>query len=405
MTTSLIKVRMLSTVSDYLHLSQHNKLYKELQHILTHNIIQGNTLVMQSQGDYPLSFMAWSFSDQGEIESQEVVFDGQPIDKLSFDVVIGNPPYQVPCSTPGGRSQSIYLLFLSQAMQLRPRYISMIIPARWLTEGRLTAKFRTEMLSSGKLKDLIIYPDSKEVFPDVSIRGGVVYFLWERDRSGKTNVTLIQGNEQLGPINRALNALDIFVVDFKNEEIIHYLLSKKEESIVSLSIGYRSFRLYSNFSGWSPDNTEGDVALHFWSKGKRKVGYLNRGTIQSNVHAIEKWKVLIPRAGSGGQQIPDPAIGKPIVASPGSVCTDTYIPFIFDNEQEALSFQSYSHTKFFRFIVSVRKATQQVFLDRYNWVPMQSWDRVWTDEELYVKYQLTQDQIDRIERKIKSMNV
>jgi site-specific DNA-methyltransferase (adenine-specific) len=129
-----------------------------------------------------------------------------------------------------------------------------------------------------------------------------------------------------------------------------------------------------------------------------------RAKITKNAHLIDSWKVLTPKAGSdGGQKIPDVVLGKPLIVAPGSVCTQTFIAFWVASEAEAKSLQSYYSTRFFRFLVSLRKITQDALRGTYIWVPHQTWDRMWTDRLLYSKYGLTQSEIDYIEDVIKPM--
>ncbi len=133
---------------------------------------------------------------------------------------------------------------------------------------------------------------------------------------------------------------------------------------------------------------------------------MSRDEIRKNEHLIDSWKVLTPKAGSdGGQKIPDVVLGKPLVVSPASVCTQTFISFWVSSEAEAASLQTYYCTKFFRFLVSLRKITQDALRGSYTWVPQQKWDCEWTDEALYKKYNLSQNDIDYIEAVIKPMNL
>ncbi len=325
---------------------------------------------------------------------------------MQFDVIIGNPPYQMAGGAGGSSDSSIYHLFVEQAMNLEPRYLSMVTPARWLAGGRGMDEFRSKMLSGRKLKELVDYPVSKDVFPGVEVKGGIAYFLWAGAHSGLTNVTTIRGKETVGPIARALDEFDVFVRDSRAVDILHKVKAKKEASITEILTGDTPFGIATNFDGWHQKEKSGDVALHLVKSGKRLVGYIPRDEVKKNNQLIDFWKVLTPEAGSdGGQKIPDVVLGKPLIAEPESICSQSFLAFWVDSESDAQSLQSYISTKFFRFLVSLRKITQHALRSTYTWVPQQKWDRKWTDELLYKKYNLSQNDIDYIEAVIKPMNL
>ncbi len=325
---------------------------------------------------------------------------------MQFDVIIGNPPYQMTGGAGGSSDSSIYHLFVEQAMRLEPRYLSMVIPSRWLAGGRGMDEFRAEMLSNGKLKELVDFPVSKDVFPGVEVKGGISYFLWEKAHYGHTNVTTIRGDEVIGPVARDLDEFDVFVRDPRAVDILHKVQALTEPSIMDILTGDTPFGIATNFEGYREKAKSGDVALHLVRQGKRLVGYLPRTEVKKNTHLIDSWKILTPKAGSdGGQKIPDVVLGKPLIVTPGSVCTQTFIAFWVSSEAEATSLFSYYGTKLFRFLVSLRKITQDALRGTYAWVPQQSWDRTWTDKALYEKYGLTPAQIDYIEAVIKPMDL
>lgn len=325
---------------------------------------------------------------------------------MQFDVIIGNPPYQMAGGAGGSSDSSIYHLFVEQALNLEPRYVSMVVPSRWMTGGRGMSTFRADMLSSRKLREIVDFPVSKEVFPGVEVKGGICYFLWDRAHNDQSVVTVIRGDERQGPIPRVLDEFDVFVRDPRAVQILHKVLAKSEPSVSDILTGDTPFGIATNFEAFRKEKQAGDVALHLVKKGKRSVGYLARPGLKKNSHLIDSWKVLIPEAGSdGGQRIPDVVLGKPLIAAPVSVCTQSFLAFWVSNEAEARSLNSYIGTKFFRFCVSLRKLTQHALRSTYTWVPMQSWDHPWTDELLYKKYGMTQSEVDYIEAVIKPMKL
>lgn len=346
---------------------------------------------------------AYAFIHTDDIKARINNIFGGP---MQFDVIIGNPPYQMKGGAGGSSDSSIYHLFVEQAMRLEPRYLSMVTPARWLAGGRGMDGFRAEMLSGGKIRELVDYPVSKDVFPGVEVKGGISYFLWDHGHNGVCQVTTIRGREVIGPVARALDEFDVFVRDSRAVDILHKIRTKQEASIIDLLTGDTPFGIATNFDDWRKQPQQGDVALHLVKSGKRLVGYLSREAIKKNTRIIDAWKVLTPEAGSdGGQKIPDVVLGKPLVVVPDSVCTQSFLAFWLSSREEAQSLYSYIATKFFRFLVSLRKITQHALRSTYTWVPQQSWDRQWTDTELYAKYGLTPEEIEYIESVIKPMNL
>tara|TARA_R110002051_G_scaffold31052_3_gene71226 strand:- start:630 stop:2222 length:1593 start_codon:yes stop_codon:yes gene_type:complete len=346
---------------------------------------------------------AYAFIHSSDIKSRLSEMFG---DNMQFDVIIGNPPYQMAGGAGGSSDSSIYHLFVEQALNLEPRYVSMVVPSRWMAGGRGMDTFRADMLSNHKLREIVDFPVSKDVFPGVEVKGGICYFLWDKSHNGQAKVTTFRGKERIGPVARKLDEFDVFVRDPRSVEVLHKVLEKSEPSITEILTGDTPFGIATNFSAFRQTKQPGDIALHLVHKGKRSIGYLDRSGIKKNAHLIDSWKVLVPKAGSdGGQKIPDVVLGKPLIVSPGSICTQTFIAFGLSSDTEATSLQSYYSTKFFRFLVSIRKITQDSLRGTYTWVPTQSWDHPWTDALLYKKYGLTQDQIDYIEAVIKPMNL
>lgn len=322
---------------------------------------------------------------------------------MQFDVVIGNPPYQMKGGAGGTSDSSIYHLFVEQAMRLEPKFLSMVIPSRWLAGGRGMDEFRKEMLGSHKLLSLVDYPVSSEVFPGVEVKGGVCYFLWEASHDGPCEVTVVRGNDQQTSI-RQLDQFDVFVRDPRAVGILQKVVAKSPPGMDVLVSNREPFKLESNFDGFHAKKADEDIALHYIRGGKRSVGYVRRGLITKNAELVKKWKVLVPKAGSdGGQKIPDSVLGKPLLSKPPSACTGSFLAIPAATKGEAESIESYYRTKFFRFMVSLRKITQDAFSHMYAWVPQQTWDRTWTDKELYKKYKLTKEEIEYIESMIRPM--
>lgn len=325
---------------------------------------------------------------------------------MKFDAVVGNPPYQQSSNDDRNTSRDIpiYNFFVLAAEKLNPNYVSMIIPSRWMASGLGLTSFRKEMLEDKQIRKLYDYPISSDVFPSVEIKGGVCYFIWEKDSSDLCEVYTMRNGEIIGPCKRDLAEYDVFVRDSRAVDILHKVLSIKEKSIIDILSVDKEFGWTSNFEGFHHNYTEGLVPLYYNRKGKRLIGWIEREKIKKSRHLIDKWKVLIPEAGSdGGQKIPDPVVGSCMVAPSPSVCTQTYLFLYCDSKMEAENIQSYFKTKFFRFLVSLRKITQHATRSTYTWVPTQDFSKSWTDAELYEKYALTKEEITFIESMIKPM--
>lgn len=326
-------------------------------------------------------------------------------EKMQFDVVIGNPPYQMAGGAGGTSDSSIYHLFVEQAMRLEPKLICMVIPSRWIAGGRGMGSFRKEMLSGGKLRYLIDFPVSKDVFPGVEVKGGVCYFAWDRDYKGLTEFTSIRGEETASPSMRKLDEFDILIRSEIGSNILKKVIASKPTSITQILSPDTPFGISTNSRDFKAFPFDGSAELHYVEKGKRLTGYVSRKSINKNADLIDSWKVLIPEAGSdGGQRIPDPVLGKPLIVGPNSVCSQTYLCFSVGSKDEAECLVSYIESKFFRFLVSLRKITQHALRSTYTWVPIQKLNKQWTDEELFKIYALSKPEQEYVERVIKSVS-
>lgn len=323
---------------------------------------------------------------------------------MQFDVIVGNPPYQLG-SDGGTRDVPIYQHFVEQAKQLEPRYLVMVIPSRWMASGLGLNEFRQSMLGDRRIRELVDYPAANDVFPGVEVKAGVCYFLWDASHAGDCNVTTIRQGEALGPTPRNLGEYDVFVRDSRAVSILHKVLAfaPAEPPINTILARDKEFGWTSNFDEFTDVKRRGDLPLYYIRKMKRGIGYIPRRSVTKSAHLIDKWKVLVPEAYNGGDGIPHPIMGKSLIAPSPSVCTQSFLFFFVDSEAEAKSIQSYYATRFFRFLVSLRKITQHATHSTYAWVPMQKWNRVWSDEVLYKKYGITQKEQEFIESQVRAM--
>lgn len=328
---------------------------------------------------------------------------------MQFDVIIGNPPYQLSGGGGGTNDSPIYHLFVEQAMRLEPRFVSMVIPSRWMAGGRGMDDFRRTMLSNRHVRHLVDYPNSAQVFPGVDLKSGVCYFLWDRDHEGECASTLVRDGQIVGPTIRRLDEYDVLIRDARAATILQKVLAHNEPSFEEVLTGDTPFGLPTNFSDFkSTKPADDEVTVYASSNGGRRSGSIKRALIKKNAHLIDSWKVLAPQAGpgnSGGHILPDMVLGKPSVAEPNSVCTQTWIvagPFETKDQAEVVA--RYLQTSFLRFVVSLRKISQHAMRGVYHWVPQQDWNEEWTDEKLYEKYGITAEEIAFIDSMVRPMN-
>jgi len=349
--------------------------------------------------DHGLENHAYAFIHTDDIKARIAeLFGGD----MQFDVIIGNPPYQMTGASGGTSDASIYHLFVEQAQKLEPRFLSMVIPSRWMAGGRGMDEFRASMLGGHHLRNLVDFPGSKDVFPGVEIKSGVCYFLWDRTYNGKCEVSVTREGKT-SVASRALDEFDVLIRDPRAVEILHRVLGKGEASITKILTRDTPFGIASNFADFHLTKKSGDLPLYYIKTMKRGVGFVGSKKITKNSHLVGTWKVLVPEAYNGGDALPHQIVGKPWIAPSQSVCTQSFLFFWFDSEQAARSLQSYYATRFFRFLVSLRKITQHALHSTYTWVPIQEWDRIWTDEMLYKKYDLTVEEVAFIESQVKPM--
>lgn len=324
---------------------------------------------------------------------------------MQFDVIIGNPPYQL-ASEGGTRDIPIYQLFVEQAKRLEPRYLTMVIPSRWMAGGLGLTEFRQTMLSDTRIRALVDYPNAAEVFPSVGINGGACYFLWDATYDGLCSISTVRAGQTIGPTKRALDEFDVLVRDDRGIDILRKVLNHGEPSVNTILARDKEFGWTSNFDGFHAKERPGDVPLYYIRSMKRSQGFIQRSAVTKSEHLIDTWKLLVPAVGSGRERERsgvDLVLGPPLIAPSPSVCTQSYLFFYLSSRAEAASLESYYRTRFFRFLVSLRKITQHATHSTYRWVPMQSWDRTWTDAALYKQYGITREEQAFIESMIRPM--
>lgn len=359
------------------------------------------------------------FGERKETHAYALIHNINPekLFNMKFDVIIGNPPYQL--STNGSvkaQSTPLYDAFVQEAMKLKPRFLSMIIPSRWMNGGFGLDDFRKKMITDKRIHVIHDFFDATSCFNGVSIPGGVCYFLWERNYDGPCGVYshLENGNMKHSVRYMKEDGLDSFIRDYEAISILKKVRNKKEQSFADIVSQRDPFGLnyYENgkecmFKLYYPNKTENSCRIYHFGWDEHNINYADKKFISTNYDAIHKYKVFISKAnGAASANPPYAVISRPFVAKPNTICNMTYLLVgPFEAESEAINVERYIKTKFFRFLVSLLKNTQNAYKKVYTFVPMQDFSKPWTDEELYKKYGLTEEEIAFIESMIRPMEV
>jgi site-specific DNA-methyltransferase (adenine-specific) len=320
---------------------------------------------------------------------------------MKFDVIIGNPPYQL--SDGGAQASAIplYHKFVQQAKKLSPTFLIMITPSRWFTGGKGLDDFRCEMLKDQRLRVLHDFHDASDCFPGVEIKGGVCYFLWARDSKGLCKVVShFDGNTN--QLERPLleQNMDVFIRYNGAVQIIKKVQQPKEATMDKEVSARKPFDLTTDFKNFKLEPFSDSIKIF----ANRKIGFVAKSLITKNLNWTKKHKVIAPYAVGSGDSKTDKV--NPIYAEPNSCCTETYIILgMFDSEAEARNLISYINTRFFHFLLTQLKNTQHATSKTYSLIPIQDYSQTWTDEKLYAKYGLTQEEVAFIESMIRPMEL
>ncbi len=355
---------------------------------------------------------AYTFIHTDDIKTRIAELFG---DNMQFDVIIGNPPYQLDDGGHGKSAAPIYQLFVDQAKKLEPRYLSLVIPSRWFAGGKGLDDFREAMLSDQRLRSIDDYLSAADVFPGVGLKGGVCYFLWNRDNPGDCCVSTHFKDWPVSTANRSLleQGADVFIRFNEGLSILKKVMaveSEKSDSLLppqgkrfdQLVSARKPFGLETTFKGKATKRN--DDVLIYQNGG---TAYIARNSIPSGAELIDKWKIYIGRAapGTGNRDTyPHRIISTPFIGEPGSISSETYLCIgPFDSKNEAESALSYLYCRLTRLLILLHKPSQDTTRKVYTFVPTQTWDRTWTDEALYAKYGITENEIAFIEKVVRPM--
>ena len=343
------------------------------------------------------------------------IHNKNPYKEMQFDVIIGNPPYQMSDGS-GGSSDSavpIYNKFVEQAIMLNPRYLCMIIPSKWMVGGRGLKKFRENMVENKKIKILYDFENSKDCFPGQNLDGGVCYFLLDREYKGKTDY-IFRSNDGEEIKSKRFLKNNYFEYIIRNNRVLSIIEESSSEESFSKIVsqvrpyGIRGF-LFNTPERYPNSNLSFkpfEKALKIYGvkgiKGgaKRIIGYISRDIVTNGFDSIDKYKLFFTTSYSTN------AINPPeiIKAQPNEICTETFLLVgPFDTEKEQLNCLKYMNTKFFKFLLYLGKGTMHVTKSVFGLIPLQNFDEEWSDEKLYRKYGLTAEEIAYIEKMVRPM--
>lgn len=356
-------------------------------------------------------------SERGnELESHAYEFihtiKPEEIFKMKFDVIIGNPPYQLNVGVEKDNyAIPIYQKFVEQAKRLNPRYLSMIIPARWYAGGRGLEEFRSEMLNDRHIRVIHDFPDAADCFPGVQIKAGVCYFLWDRDHEGNCRISTHLNNKVVGPVERPLleNGSSTFIRYNQAISILRKIYNPQAPSFSELVSPQTPFGIVTSYKGNKERQSITDVKMYISGNDREFKGgtaFAPYDKITKGFNMIPWHKVYIGEAGSGSDTFPHSILSKPFYGEPNTICNQSYLVIgPFDSKEICLNVMSYISTKLFRFMVLQKKNAQHAMRGVYQFVPIQDFSKPWTDAELYAKYNLTEEEIAFIESMIKPMEL
>ena len=339
--------------------------------------------------------------DDLETHAYEMIHTTKPeeIFNMKFDVIIGNPPYQLSDGGNGKSAKPIYQHFVNQAKKMNPRYLTMIIPSRWFTGGKGLVDFRQSMLSDRHIRKLVDYENFKDVFPGVDLAGGACYFLWDRDHEGACEVTNY-GTEAYSVATRYLDEYETFIRQNLAVDIVKKVHSKCDSFLSDRVSSRKPFGLPTNY----PPQ---DIGVPCWFIQRIGRKYAAKKDVDDSRGYLNKWKLIAPKAPIAGQTDFTKPVGfyyegNTKIAKPGECCTESFIVVgAFDTEAEVLSYRSYIFTKVVRFLLLQTVVSQDVTKKNYFFVPdLGKYEGEYSDEMLCKMWDITDEEWAYIDSRI-----
>ncbi|MBR1630078.1 MAG: Eco57I restriction-modification methylase domain-containing protein [Lachnospiraceae bacterium] len=339
--------------------------------------------------------------DDLETHAYEMIHTTKPeeIFNMKFDVIIGNPPYQLSDGGNGKSAKPIYQHFVNQAKKMNPRYLTMIIPSRWFTGGKGLVDFRQSMLSDRHIRKLVDYENFKDVFPGVDLAGGACYFLWDRDHEGACEVTNY-GTEAYSVATRYLDEYETFIRQNLAVDIVKKVHSKCDSFLSDRVSSRKPFGLPTNY----PPQ---DIGVPCWFIQRIGRKYAAKKDVDDSRGYLNKWKLIAPKAPIAGQTDFTKPVGfyyegNTKIAKPGECCTESFIVVgAFDTEAEVLSYRSYIFTKVVRFLLLQTVVSQDVTKKNYCFVPdLGKYEGEYSDEMLCKMWDITDEEWAYIDSRI-----
>lgn len=322
---------------------------------------------------------------------------------MKFDVVIGNPPYQ---EMDGGgdstlSSKAYYNEFVNLAIDLNPKYITMIIPSRWFSYGKGVDEFRRMMLNCGKISRLVNYCNSTDVFEEVNISGGVCYFLWDKEYNSNICKYRNIGNDSPDWFFRKLNKYDVFIKYNRAISILSKVQKHNEITFDKTMFNRDAFGIRSTDRG---RDRQSEVFKIPCKRSFDMVDYFRLDSLK-NQEIIDEYKVILSKLISDKPYHRRLRVTQtPQYLEPGWVCTESYnVMYHTESEKECKNCLSYFYTKFARFLILLTVCGINLAVRNYQFLPIQDFNASWTDRMLYDKYELTSDEIDFIEGLVRVM--
>ena len=341
---------------------------------------------------------------------------------MKFDAIVGNPPYMIMDGGAKASAKPIYNYFIESSKKVKPKYMSFIIPTRWYTGGKGLDDFRKSMLNDKHMELIHDYLTPEYIFSNTNIRGGVCYFLWNKDYNNEVDLIRVithQNEKIVSDIKRKfkIEEVDIFIRDAQAILILDKIV-KQETTLLSMYVsslkpfGFRGYFIKDKRFHLDKNNLDNPIICY--GKGKL-LGYVERAEVKNHIEWIDVWKIFTPRANNIGTELSDDNLNS-FIGEPGSICTESYIAMGMElnlTKIMAINLTKYLKTKFLRFLHGIAKSSQDATAKTYQFVPLQDFsdesDIDWSksiaeiDQQLYAKYKFSKDEIDYVESKIKPM--